>query len=230
MGLFKGGFLKRAQAGMRDWNKRMDQQAAALTSPMKPQRLAAELGKRLPSDCIVNCDSGTIATWWARHIPARRGQMHTVSGNLASMACGLPYTIASQIAYPDRLCVGFVGDGGFSMLMAEFVTAVRYRLPIKIVIVMAFLGNPEYECDLTPIHFADFARACGGEGFTIDDPGECGDILDRALQTPGPAIIEAIVDPNEPPMPPKVTAKQRGTKDHRKIVQAITEDKVRELL
>jgi pyruvate dehydrogenase (quinone) len=251
MGFFKGGFLKRAQAGMRDWNKRMDQQAAALSSPMKPQRLAAELGKRLPDDCIVNCDSGTIATWWARHIPARRGQMHTVSGNLASMACGLPYTIASQIAYPDRLCVGFVGDGGFSMLMAEFVTAVRYRLPIKIVIVknnslgqirweqMAFLGNPEYECDLTPIQFADFARACGGAGFTIDDPSECGDILDRALATPGPAIIEAIVDPNEPPMPPKVTAKQaahfaeslaRGTPDRRKIVETVMEDKVRELL
>jgi pyruvate dehydrogenase (quinone) len=243
MGFFRGGFLRRAQAGMRDWNKRMDQQAAALTSPMKPQRLAAELGKRLPSDAIVNCDSGTIATWWARHIPARRGQMHTVSGNLASMACGLPYTIASQIAYPDRLCVGFVGDGGFSMLMAEFVTAVRYQLPVKIVIVknnslgqirweqMASLGNPEYECDLTPIHFADFARACGGEGFTIDDPNECGEILDRALRTPGPAIIEAIVDPNEPPMPPKVTAKlARGTPDRRKIVETVMEDKVRELL
>jgi pyruvate dehydrogenase (quinone) len=250
-GFFKGSFLKRAQAGMRDWNKRMDQQAAALSKPMKPQRLAAELGKRLPSDAIVNCDSGTISTWWARHIPAQRGQMHTVSGNLASMACGLPYTIAAQIAYPDRLCVGFVGDGGFSMLMAEFVTAVRYRLPIKIVIVknnslgqirweqMALLGNPTYECDLTPIHFADFARACGGAGFTIDDPGECGEILDEALRTPGPAIIEAIVDPNEPPLPPKVTAKQavhfaeslaRGTPDRRKIIETVMEDKVRELL
>jgi pyruvate dehydrogenase (quinone)/pyruvate oxidase len=246
MGFFKGGFLKRAQSGMKDWNKRMDQQAAALSRPMKPQRLAAELGKRLPSNAIVNCDSGTIATWGARHIPARRGQMHTVSGNLASMACGLPYTIASQIAFPDRLCVGFVGDGGFSMLMAEFVTAVRYRLPVKIVIVknnslgqikweqMVFLGNPEYECDLTPINFADFARACGGAGFTIDDPEDCGEILDKALRTPGPAIIEAIVDPNEPPLPAKVTAKQaahfaeslaRGTPDRRKIMQTVAQDK-----
>jgi pyruvate dehydrogenase (quinone)/pyruvate oxidase len=247
----KRSFLKQAQAGMKDWNKRMDAQAAATSKPMKPQRLAAELGKRLPSDAIINCDSGTIATWWARHIPAQSGQMHTVSGNLATMACGLPYTIASQIAYPDRLCVGFVGDGGFSMLMAEFVTAVRYRLPIKIVIVknnslgqirweqMVFLGNPEYECDLTPIHFADFARACGGVGFTIEDPNECGEILDRALSTPGPVVIEAIVDPNEPPMPPKVTAKQaahfaeslaRGTPDRRKILETMVQNKVRELL
>ena len=73
---------------------------------MKPQVVVAELGKRLPDDAIVNCDSGTIATWWARHVPVKTGQLHTISGNLATMACGLPYTIASQIAYPDRLCVG----------------------------------------------------------------------------------------------------------------------------
>jgi pyruvate dehydrogenase (quinone) len=244
-------FLKQAQAGMRDWNRRMEEQASAGTKPMKPQRLAAELGKRLPANAIVNCDSGTIATWWARHVPAKRGQLHTVSGNLATMACGLPYTIASQIAHPDRLCVGFVGDGGFSMLMAEFVTAVRYKLPIKIIIVknnslgqirweqMVFLGNPEYECDLTPMHFADFARACGGAGFTIEDPEDCGPTLDRALSTAGPVIIEAVVDPNEPPMPPKVTAKQaahfaeslaRGTPDRRKIIKTVLDDKVRELL
>jgi pyruvate dehydrogenase (quinone)/pyruvate oxidase len=219
---------------MRDWNNLMQKQASVMTMPMKPQVVAAELGKRLPNDAIVNCDSGTVATWWARHIPAKRGQMHTISGNLATMACGLPYTIASQIAYPDRTCVGFVGDGGFSMLMAEFVTAVKYKLPIKIVVVknnslgqikweqMVFLGNPEYECDLAPINFADFALACGGRGFTN-----------------GPVVIEAVVDPNEPPMPPKVTAKQaahfaeslaRGTPDRRKILETVVESRVREML
>jgi len=244
-------FLSEAQAGMKDWSKFMEKQAAAASTPMKPQVVAAELGKRLPNDAIVNCDSGTVSTWWARHIPAKRGQMHTVSGNLASMACGLPYTIASQIAYPDRLCVGFVGDGAFSMLMGEFVTAVRYKLPIKIVVIknnslgqikweqMVFLGNPEYGCDLTPINFADFARACGATGFTIEDPSTCGAILDRALAQPGPVVIEAIVDPNEPPMPAKVTARQaehfaeslaKGTPDRRKIVEAVVEDKFRELV
>ena len=101
------------------------------------------------------------------------------------------------------------------------------------------LGNPEYQCDLTPIHFADFARACGGQGFTIDDPTECGEILDRALRTPGPVIIEGIVDPNEPSLPPKVTAKQaahfaeslaKGTPDRRKIIETVMGNKVRELL
>ncbi len=247
----KRSFLAQAQAGMRDWEKFMKQQETMATTPMKPQLLAAELGQRLPDDAIVNCDSGTIATWWARHIRVKSGQKHTVSGNLATMACGLPYTIASQIAYPHRMCVGFVGDGGFTMLMGEFVTAVRYQLPIKIVIVknnslgqirweqMVFLGNPEYGCDLTPINFADFARACGGSGFTIEDPSHCGEMLDRALHHPGPVVIEAVVDPNEPPMPAKVTARQaahfveslaKGTPDRKKLIETILEDKVRELV
>jgi pyruvate dehydrogenase (quinone)/pyruvate oxidase len=229
----------------------MEKQATAASRPMKPQLVAAELGRRLPSDAIVNCDSGTIATWWARHIPAKRGQLHTISGNLATMACGLPYTIASQIAYPDRMCVGFVGDGGFTMLMGEFVTAVKYKLPIKIVVVknnslgqikweqMVFLGNPEYGCDLAPIDFAEFARACGGSGFSVEDPAQCGYVLDRALRTDGPVVIEATVDPNEPPHPAKVTARQaahlaeslaKGTKDGPKIMKTILEDKIRELV
>ena len=171
--------------------------------PMKPQVVAWELGKRLRDDAIVSCDSGTIATWWARHIPARRGQMHTLSGNLATMAPGLPYTIAAQIAFPNRQCVGFVGDGGFSMLMADFVTAVKYKLPIKIVIIknntlgqikweqMVFLGNPEYGVDLHPIDFAAFAHACGGVGFFVDDPADCGRIMDEFLNTPGPAVARS---------------------------------------
>ena len=148
-------FLTRAQAGMTEWWARMEERGSRPDKPMKPQVVGWELGKRLSSTAIVSCDSGTITTWFARQIPARRGQMHSLSGTLASMANGLPYTIAAQIAYPDRQCVAFVGDGGFSMLMAEFATAVKYELPIKVVVVknntlgqikweqMVFLGNPE---------------------------------------------------------------------------------------
>src|SRR5206468_58210 len=187
---------------------------------MKPQVVAAELGRRLRDDAIVSCDSGTITTWWARHIPARRGQMHSVSGTLATMACALPYAIAAQVAYPDRPCIAFVGDGGFSMLMAEFVTAVKYRLPVKVVIIknnslgqikweqMVFLGNPEFGCELQPIDFAAFARACGGTGFTVEDPADCGNVLDQALAAPGPVLVEAVVDPLGPPLPSNISLKQ----------------------
>jgi len=245
------GFLKDAQAGMHDWWKLMAARGTRPDKPMKPQVVAWELGKRLSDTAIVSCDSGTIATWWARQIRARRGQMHSVSGNLASMANGLPYTIAAQIAYPDRQCVAFVGDGGFSMLMAEFSTCVKYKLPVKVVVVknnslgqikweqMVFLGNPEYGCDLQPIDFAAFARACGGAGFTIDDPADCGRILDKAMATPGPVLIEAVVDPLEPPLPANISLKQaakfaeslaKGEPNRTRIALTALSDKVREMI
>jgi pyruvate dehydrogenase (quinone)/pyruvate oxidase len=177
--------------------------------------------------------------------------MCSLSGTLATMANGLPYTIAAQIAYPQRQCVGFVGDGGFTMLMGEFATAVKYKLPIKIIVIknntlgqikweqMVFLGNPEYGCDLHPIDFAAFARACGGTGFTIEDPAECGAVLDQALETQGPVLVQAVVDPMVPPMPAKITLDQatkfaeslaRGEPNRTKIAWTILSDKVRELV
>jgi pyruvate dehydrogenase (quinone) len=245
------GFLEKAQKGMKEWRQQVEEQATRQDKPMKPQVVAWELGKRLRDDAIVSCDSGTVATWWARHIPARRGQMFSLSGTLASMANGLPYAIAAQIAYPDRQSVAFVGDGAFSMLMAEFATCVKYELPVKVVVVknnslgqikweqMVFLGNPEYGCDLQPIDFAAFARACGGEGFSVDDPARCGAVLDEALALPGPVVIEAVVDPFEPPMPAKVSLEQarkfaesllKGQPARSDIVKTIFKDRIRELI
>ena len=245
------GFLESAQERMGDWRRLMDERGSRRDKPMKPQFLTRELGLRLSRDAIVACDSGTVTTWWARDIPARRGQMHAVSGNLATMACGLPYAIAAQIAYPDRQVVAFVGDGGFSMLMAEFATCVRYRLPVKVVIVknntlgqikweqMVFLANPEYGCDLHPIDFSLFAEACGGTGITIEDPAECGDALDAALAMPGPVVVQGVVDPLEPPMPAKVTLKQmthfaesllRGEPNRERIALTVLADRVREII
>jgi pyruvate dehydrogenase (quinone)/pyruvate oxidase len=244
-------FLQAAQAGMKDWWEVMEKRGTRQDKPMKPQVVAWELGKRLRDDAIVSCDSGTIATWWARQILARRGQMHSLSGNLATMAPGLPYTIAAQIAFPNRQCVAFVGDGGFSMLMADFVTAVKYKLPIKVVIIknstlgqikweqMVFLGNPEYGVELHPIDFAGFAHACGGVGFTVDDPAQCGHALDEFLNAPGPSLIQAVVDPFEPPLPAKVKAEQalhfaeslaRGEPNRKKIALTTLSDRVREMV
>ncbi|AWJ85819.1 pyruvate oxidase (plasmid) [Azospirillum sp. TSH58] len=244
-------FLKTAQAGKADWMRLMEERGTRPDLPMKPQVVAWELGKRLSDTAIVACDSGTIATWWARQIPARRGQMHSLSGNLATMAPGVPYAIAAQLAHPGRQVVAYVGDGGFSMLMAEFATAVKYKLPIKVIInnnnslgqikweQIAMLGNPEYVCDLQPIDFAKVAEACGGKGFTVTDPKDCGATLDAALAHPGPVVVDCLVDTNEPPMPPKVQAKQalhftealaRGTPDALKIAATVFKGRAREVI
>ena len=244
-------FLEAAQQGMQSWNALMEERATRRDRPMKPQVVAHELGRRLREDAIVACDSGTVATWWARHIPARRGQMHSLSGTLATMANGLPYAIAAQLAYPQRQVVAFVGDGGFAMLMGEFATCVKYGLPVKVVVVknntlgqikweqMVFLGNPEYGCELHPIDFALVAQACGGIGLRIEDPEDCGRVLDQALATPGPVLVEAVVDPFEPPMPGKVSVEQaamlgrslaRGEPNRKEIALTIASNKIRELV
>ncbi|HEY4247719.1 MAG TPA: thiamine pyrophosphate-dependent enzyme [Lacunisphaera sp.] len=244
-------FLKKAQDSMRDWWKLMEERSTRKDKPMKPQVVAWEIGKQLRDDAIVSCDSGTITTWFARQIRVKRGQMHSLSGTLATMAPGLPYSIAAQVAYPNRQSIAFVGDGGFTMLMGEFATAVKYKLPIKVFVIknntlgqikweqMVFLGNPEYVCELQPIDFVAIARACGGQGFRIEDPENCAEIVAQALATPGPVLIEAVVDPHEPPMPGRVKAKQalhlaesmaKGTPQRLKIATTIAEDMVRELV
>ena len=245
------GFLEKAQSAMKDWWELMDQRASRMDKPLKPQTLAAELSKRLTDDAIVSCDSGTITTWFARHIRARRGQMYSLSGNLATMACGLPYAIAAQIAYPGRQSVAFVGDGAMTMLIGELATAVKYKLPIRVFVLknntlgmikweqMVFLGNPEYGCELQPIDFTAIARACGATGIRLEEPSECGNAIEEALNAPGPAVVEAIVDPYEPPMPPKIKPEQalhfaeslaKGEPARGKILKTVIEDKIKEMV
>ena len=210
-------FLDKAQNGMKDWWQLMTDLGTRTSMPMKPQVVSHELGPLLADDAIVTSDSGTIATWIARHWKLRADQMFTISGNLATMACGVPYAVGAQVAYPGRQVVAFVGDGGFTMLMGELATMVKYKLPIKTVIIknnvlgqikweqMVLEGNPEYEVELQPIDFVRVAEGFGVAGFRIEDPKEAGATLKRALDHDGPAVIEAVVDPLEPPMPPMFT-------------------------
>jgi pyruvate dehydrogenase (quinone) len=244
-------FLENARRGMKEWWELMRADASRMTQPMKPQVVTHELGELLSDDAIVCADTGTVTTFWARHIPAKRRQIHTVSGTLATMACALPYAIGAQIAYPERPVVAVAGDGGFAMLMAEFATCVQLGLPVKVLVLsnrtlgmikweqMVFIGAPEYGCELSPIDFAAFAKACGGTGFTIEDPHDAHVVLERALATPGPVIVDAIVDPLEPPLPPKVTpdeglklakALASGEPDRGKILKDILTEHVRELI
>jgi len=244
-------FLEQMQAGMRDWNALIEERATRQDKPMKPQVVAHELNKLVADDAIVATDSGTITTWIARHLSMRGNMMFSCSGNLATMACGLPYAIAAAVAHPGRQVVAFVGDGGLTMLLGELATCVKYDLDVKIVVIknnslgqikweqMVFLGNPEYVCDLQPIDFAAVAKGFGVASFAADDPATCGAILRQALNTPGPVLVEATVDPHEPPMPPKATLKQvahlaeslaRGTPARGKIALTVASDVVREIV
>ena len=243
-------FLENAQTEMQDWWKLMETRAMRDEIPIKPQRAAWELSDLAADDAIISNDSGTNTIWAARQFKIKANQKYACSGTLATMACGLPYAIAAKIAFPERQSIAFVGDGGFTMLMGEFVTAVKYNLPITVVIIknnslgqikweqIVFLGNPEYGCELQEINFAKYAEACGGIGITVEKPEDIRPALERALASDKPALVEIVVDPNEPPMPSKIEAWQaahfaealaKGQSDRGKIASTIFRNKLNEL-
>lgn len=213
-------FLAKAQKGMNRWWRLMEERATREDMPMKPQVAPWRLSELLSDDAIITGDSGTVTTWTARYLKLRGEQKFSFSGTMCSMAVGLPYAIGAQVAYPDRQVVAIVGDGGLSMLMGDFVTCVQYKLPVKVLVLknnvlglikweqMVYLGNPQYGVEFAPIDFVKFAEACGARGVRIEDPRSCKEQLEEALALEGPVIIEAVVDANEPPLPPKITEQQ----------------------
>jgi pyruvate dehydrogenase (quinone) len=244
-------FLETAQRRMKDWNRLMEERGTRMDTPMKPQVVTYHLNKLLDDNAIVTADSGTIATWAARYIQIRGRMQFSLSGNLATMANGLPYSIGAAVAYPGRQVVAIVGDGGFTMLMGEVATLVKYQLPVKIIIVknnvlgqikweqIVFEGNPEYGVELQPIDFAAYAVACGAAGFTIEDPAQAESVLRQALAHPGPAVVQAVVDPSEPPMPGHITTEQalkfaqalaKGQRKRFDIIKTVLEDQIREVV
>lgn len=244
-------FVEKAQKGMEEWRELLRSQETRDDVPIKPQRLARELSEVTPGDAIISADSGTNTVWIARHFALKESQQFSCSGTLATMAPAVPYAIAAKLAFPDRTSIAFIGDGGFSMLMAEFLTAVKYELPIVVVIVrndvlgqikweqIVFLGNPQYGVELHNPDFSKFAEICGGVGFKVDHPDQIRPALQQALVANRPAIVEVVVDPLEPPMPPKVTLKQtakfaealaKGQPKGAKIALTLFRDKLNELI
>jgi pyruvate dehydrogenase (quinone)/pyruvate oxidase len=244
-------FLKRAQKEMADWRELMRERGTRRDSPLKPQVVAHELNAVLDDDAIIATDSGTATVWAARHIEIRGAQQFTCSGTLASMACGVPYAVAAQIAYPERQVVAFVGDGAFTMLMGELATAVKYELPIVVIVLknnsyamikweqLVFLGNPEHGCELQPIDFVKVAEACGAIGVRCERRDEVRSALANAVASSRrarrPAVVEAVVDPFEPPHPPSVKVEQamnlakalaRGEPNRKRIALTLFRDKL----
>ena len=240
-------FLARAQEGMQSWRQDMEALEDPARSPIAPQYLMSVVDRLADDDAVLCSDSGTVATWAARHFEIRGGRQFYLSSNLASMACAVPYASAIQLANPGRQCVAFIGDGGFAMLMAEFMTAVRNDLPIKVIVnnngslgqilwEQMSLGFPEMGVRFErPMNFAPWATSCGGLGIRVEDPDELAPALLRAFGHPGPALVDVVVNPDEPPMPAKVTYDQargfvesflRGQPRRASIASTLFRDKI----
>ena len=243
--------LAKYQREMNAWRRNMAALEDAERDPIAPQYLMATVSALAADDAILTCDSGTIATWAARHWTIRGDRRFYLSGNLATMAPGLPYAIGIQHAFPGRQVIAFVGDGGFAMLMAEFLTAIQHQLPVKVVInnnnalgqimwEQMVLGYPEHGVRY-PEPFADyaaFATANGALGMKVSSPGELRGAIQLALNHPGPALVDVNVNPAEPPLPGRVEYEQakkfalafmRGQPHKATIATTLLKDRIQQL-
>jgi len=207
-------FLSEAQRQMAGWNTLLEKVEATPRSPLRPQMVIRALSDLMAEDAVISLDCGANTHFAARNIRLRENQRLTGTGMLATMAPGLPFAIAGQLAYPGRQSVAVVGDGGFAMLMAELSTAVAQNLPVKIILLknnslaevkfeQKEIGNPEYGCDLPPIDFVAFAKACGADAFRCERPDEVRPAISAALNSAKAALVEAIVDADEKPTKPE---------------------------
>jgi pyruvate dehydrogenase (quinone)/pyruvate decarboxylase len=206
-------FLSEAQRRMSDWNALLERVETTSRAPLRPQMVIRALSDLLADDAVISLDCGANTHFAARCLRLRPNQRLTGTGMLASMGPGVAFAIAAGFAYPGRQSVAVVGDGGFAMLMAELTTAVANRLPIKILLLknnslaevkfeQKEIGNPEYGCDLPPIDFVAFAKACGADGFRCARPEEVRGAIQAALRSPNAALVEAVVDAEEKPAKP----------------------------
>ena len=216
------------EAKVAKWWQVLENRAMTEAHPVNPQRVFWELSPRLPEGCILTCDSGTAAAWFARDLKIRRGMMASLSGGLATMGPAVPYALAAKHAYPDRPVIALVGDGAMQMLGINALIGLaaswrRWSDPRLVVMVLnnsdlnmvtweqrGTAGDPKFEPsqNLPPFDYAAFARQLGLGGLRIDDPAAIGPAWDQALAADRPMVLEMVTDANVPPVPPNVTGKQ----------------------
>jgi pyruvate dehydrogenase (quinone) len=210
-----------------DW-KVTEARAMAPAEPINPQRVFWELSPRLPDNAILTADSGSCASWWARDLKIRPGMMASLSGNLATMGPAMPYAAAAKFAHPDRPVVAAVGDGAMQMIGngVLITVAAHYREwsdPRLIVIVLnngdlnmvtweqrVMAGDPRFDAsqNLPTFPYARYAQLLGLDGIEVDKPEQIAPALDEAVRARRPIVVECHVDPEVPPLPPHISAKQ----------------------
>jgi len=183
---------------MQDWLKLLDQVERVERSPLRPQTVEQALSDLIAPDAVISLDCGSNTFFAARHLLVPEGQRLTSPGMLAAMAPGLPFAIAAQFAHPNRESVAVVGDRGFAMPMAELTTAVQHNLAVKIVVLknnsLSEVRFEQQELGNSP---------CGCDLGRCATPAEVRPALTSALRSPKAAIVEAVVDPDEPTAKPE---------------------------
>ena len=210
------------------WWRVLEARAMNEAKPINPQRVFWELSPRLPDDCILTCDSGSAANWYARDLKIRRGMMASLSGGLATMGPAVPYAIAAKYAHPGRHVIALLGDGSMQMNgMNGLITIAKvwreWGDPRLTVMVLnngdlnqvtweqrVMQGDPKFEpSQVVPdFPYAQYAQLLGLGGIRVDRPEDIAPAWERALAADRPTVVEMVTDPNVPPLPPHITFEQ----------------------
>ncbi len=213
---------------IKDWWKVLEARAMNSANPINPERVFWELSSRLPDNCILSSDSGSAANWFARDLKVRRGMMASLSGNLATMGPGVPYSVAAKFAWPERPVIALVGDGAMLMNGINCLITIadywkEWSDPRLIIMVLAnrdlnqvtweqriMAGDPKFEAsqDVPKFAFATYAEMLGLRGIKVEKPEEIASAWDRALASDRPVVLEAVTDPEIPTLPPHITFKE----------------------
>ncbi len=218
----------RIEEWVREWWTVLERRAMNEAEPINPQRVFWELSPRIPDGCILTCDSGSAANWWARDLKIRPGMMASLSGNLATMGPAVPYAIAAKFAHPDRPVVACAGDGAMQMNgINELITIAKYwrewQDPRLVLLVLnnrdlnqvtweqrVMSGDPKFEAsqDVPAFSYAHYAESLGLGGITMERPEDIVPGWEQAFSMDRPVVVDAYTDPEVPPLPPHITLEQ----------------------
>ncbi|MGF3523287.1 MAG: thiamine pyrophosphate-binding protein, partial [Candidatus Bathyarchaeia archaeon] len=190
----------------RQWLDQIEREADPNAKPIRPPYIMKVLNKKIPSDAIISLDVGENCWWFGRNFQMKKTQKMVMSGQLASMGFGLPAAMAAALAYPNRQSICISGDGGFTMVMGDFLTALKYQLPVKVFILnnkqlgmimqeQKVEGYPSTQTDLYDFNFAAFAEYAGGVGIKVTEPNQLENAVEKALTTNQATIVDIDTDP-----------------------------------
>jgi pyruvate oxidase len=188
------------------WLNQLEKEANSNMKPIRPQYIIKVLNEKIADGAVISLDVGENCWWFGRDFMMKKTQKMVMSGSLATMGFGLPGAMAAALAYPNRQIVCLTGDGGLTMVLGDFLTALKYRLPVKVFVInnkrlgmimqeQKVEGYEGWQTDLYDYNFADFAEHSGGVGIKVTEPSELPAAVDKALATTKPTIVDIDTDP-----------------------------------
>lgn len=188
------------------WQTQIQKEADPNAKPIKPAYIMKVLTEKVASDAVISLDVGENCWWFGRNFAMKKTQKMVMSGTLATMGFGLPGALAAALAYPDRQIICVTGDGGLTMVLGDFLTALKYNLPVKVFVInnkrlgmimqeQKVEGYPGWQTELHDYSFADFAEHSGGLGIKVTEPAQLAEAVDRALKSDKPTIVDIDTDP-----------------------------------